>query len=62
MKQIKFEIIMKIFEYRITKVEKGAFFIEYKTCRFGSWKEVDKKFKTKPKADDWVRKNFMIEA
>ena len=53
---------MKIFEYRITKVEKGAFFSEYKTCMFGSWKLVDKKFKTKPKADDWVRKNFMIEA
>ena len=40
---------MKIFEYRITKVEKGAFFIEYKTCMFGSWKLVDKKFKTKKK-------------
>ena len=53
---------MKIFEYRITKVEKGAFFIEYKTCMLGSWKLVDKKFKTKPKAYDWVRKKFRIEA
>ena len=52
---------MKVFEYRTTKIEKGAFFIEYKTARWGSWKNVDKKFKTKPKADAWVRKNFIFK-
>ena len=51
---------MKVSEYRIIKIEKGAFFIEYKTSRFGSWEVIDKKFKTKPKADAWVRKNFII--
>ena len=52
--------MIKVFEYRITKIEKGAFFIEYKTARFDSWKEIDKKFKTKPKANTWARKNFII--
>ena len=39
------------FEYRIVKIEKGLFFIEYKTAPYGVWHEVDKKFKTKPKAE-----------
>lgn len=51
---------MKVYDYRITKIEKGAFFVEYKTAIYDSWKEVDKKFKTKPKAEDWVRKNFIV--
>ena len=38
------------FEYRIVKIEKGLFLIEYKTAPYGVWHEVDKKFKTKPKA------------
>lgn len=52
---------MKVFEYRIVKVEKGAFFIEYKDSRLSSWKEVDKQFRTKPKAEAWARKNFEME-
>lgn len=40
------------FEYRIVKIEKGLFLIEYKTAPYGVWHEVDKKFKTKPKAED----------
>lgn len=39
------------FEYRIVKIEKGLFLIEYKTAPYGVWHEVDKKFKTKPKAE-----------
>lgn len=35
------------FEYRIVKIEKGLFLIEYKTAPFGVWHEIDKKFKTK---------------
>lgn len=35
------------FEYRIVKIEKGLFLIEYKTAPYGVWHEVDKKFKTK---------------
>lgn len=33
------------FEYRIVKIEKGLFLIEYKTAPYGVWHEVDKKFK-----------------
>ena len=50
---------MKVYEYRIVKIEKGLFLIEYKVAPFGVWYEVeDKKFKTKPKAEAWIRKNF----
>ena len=49
------------FEYRIVKIEKGLFLIEYKTAPYGVWHEVkDKKFKTKPKAEAWARKNLKI--
>lgn len=36
------------FEYRIVKIEKGLFLIEYKTAPYGVWHEVkNKQFKTK---------------
>ena len=48
------------FEYRIVKIEKGLFLIEYKTVPDGVWHEVkNKQFKTKPKAEDWARKNLV---
>lgn len=50
---------MKVYEYRIVKIEKGLFLIEYKVAPYGVCHEVkDKKFKTKPKAETWIRKNF----
>lgn len=49
---------MKVYEYRIVKIEKGLFLIEYKTAPYLDWHEVDKMFKTKPKAEDWARKNL----
>lgn len=53
---------IKILEYRIVKIEKGLFLIEYKTAPFGVWHEVkDKKFKTKPKAEAWAGKNFEMK-
>lgn len=52
-------LIHTYFEYRIVKIEKGLFFIEYKTAPYGVWHEVDKKFKTKPKAEAWARKNLV---
>lgn len=40
------------YEYRIVKIEKGLFLIEYKTAPYGVWHEVkNKQFKTKPKAE-----------
>lgn len=48
------------FEYRIVKIEKGLFLIEYRNTPKGIWHEVDKQFKTKPKAEAWARKNFKI--
>lgn len=49
---------MEIYEYRIVKIEKGLFLIEYKVAPYGVWHEVDKQFKTNPKAETWARKNF----
>lgn len=54
-------MIINVFEYMIVKVEKGAFFIEYKASRCSSWKKVDKQFKTKPKAEALARKNIIIK-
>ena len=50
---------MKVYDTRIVKIEKGLFLIEYKTAPFGVWHEVDKSFKTKPKAEAWTRKNLV---
>lgn len=50
------------FEYRIVKIEKGLFLIEYRSTPDGTWQEVkDKQFKTKTKAEAWARKNFEKE-
>lgn len=47
---------MEVYEYRIVKIEKGLFLIEYN----GVWHEVEnKQFKTKPKAEAWAKKNFV---
>ena len=54
-------MIINVFEYRIVKVKKGAFFIEYKGFMTSSWKEVDKRFKTRQKAEAWARDNIIIE-
>ncbi len=45
---------------RIVKIEKGVFAIEYKRINFFwfPWKTVDKTFKTKPKAEEYIRKHF----
>ena len=51
---------MEVYEYRIVKIEKGFFLIEYKTAPYLVWHEVDKKFKTKPKAEAWARKNLIM--
>lgn len=52
---------MEVYEYRIVKIEKGLFLIEYKTAPYGVWHEIDKKFKTKPKAESWARKNLEMK-
>ena len=54
-------MIIKVFKYMIVKVEKGAFFIEYKASIGSSWKEIDKQFSTKPRAEAWARKNIIIK-
>lgn len=47
---------------RIVKLEKGVFAIEYKNwspwAPNAPWKTVDKTFKTKPKAEEYIRKHF----
>lgn len=48
------------FEYRIVKIEKGLFLIEYRNAPYVTWHTVEnKQFKTKPKAEAWARKNLM---
>lgn len=54
-------MIINVFEYRIVKIEKGLFLIEYKNISNGIWYEVDKPFKTKPRAEAWARKNIIIK-
>lgn len=50
---------MDVYEYRIVKIEKGLFLIEYKTTTTGVWREVEnKQFKTKPKTESWCGKKF----
>lgn len=43
-------------ETRIVKLEKGLFRIEYRDKRtpFASWKEVEKNFKTRTKAEEYL--------
>lgn len=33
---------MKVYEYRIVKIEKGLFLIEYKLAPYGVWHEIEK--------------------
>ena len=51
---------MKVYEYRIVKIEKGLFLIEYKVAPYGVQYEIDKKFKSKPKAKIWSIKNLKV--
>lgn len=39
---------------RIVKIEKGVFFVEYKTSPWGDWKTIDKKFSTRTKAKLYI--------
>lgn len=45
---------------RIVKLEKGVFAIEYKRAAFSwlRWQTIDKTFRTKPKAEEYIRKHF----
>lgn len=48
-------------ETRIVKIEKGVFCIEYKERNLGwlDWITVKKTFKTKPKAEEYIRKYLL---
>lgn len=49
---------MKVYEYRIVKIEKGIFLIEYKTSTYGVWHEVkNKQFKTRGGVCIWSEYN-----
>lgn len=43
---------------RIVKLEKGVFVIECKRSLWGGWETIDKTFRTKPKAEEYIRKHF----
>ena len=46
---------------RIVKIEKGVFCIEYKDRNLDwlEWKMIDKTFKTKPKAEEYIRNHIL---
>lgn len=45
-------------EARIVKIEKGVFMVEYRLSRWGSFITVDKIFKTKTKAEAYIREKL----
>lgn len=50
------------FEYRIVKIEKGLFLIEYRSTPDGTWQDVkDKQFKSRLRAEKHIKKHFLVE-
>ena len=47
-------------ETRIVKIEKGLFMVEFrdKSTRFAEWKIVNKEFKTRTKAEQYIREKL----
>ena len=41
-------------EYRIVKLEKGLFKVEFRYGRWGVWHEVEKNFKSQTKAQEYI--------
>ena len=46
------------YSYRVVKIEKGCFMIEYKPSRWSDTKILEKKFKSLPKAQEYALLNF----
>ena len=44
-------------EFRVTKLEKGYFVIEFRYGRWGEWHEIEKKFKSITKANEYIAKH-----
>lgn len=49
---------LQIHSYKIIKIKKGCFMIEYKTSMWSDSKILDKKFKLLPKAQEYAMLNF----
>lgn len=49
---------LQIHSYKIVKIEKGCFMIEYKTSMNSDSKILDKKFKSLSKAQEYAMLNF----
>ena len=47
-----------VHSYKIVKIEKGCFMIEYKPTRWSDTKILEKKFKSLPKAQEYALLNF----
>lgn len=52
---------LQIHSYKIIKIEKGCFMIEYKTSMNSDSKILEKKFKSLPKAQEYALLNFDIK-
>lgn len=46
-------------KYRIVKIEKGHFFVEYKAGCWCEWKMIEKRFKSKEKAKIYIAKRML---
>ena len=46
------------YSYRVVKIEKGCFMIEYKPSRWSDTKILEKKFKSFTKAQEYALLNF----
>ena len=51
---------LQIYSYKIIKIEKGCFMIEYKITRWSDSKILEKKFKSLTKAQEYALLNFNI--
>ena len=47
-----------VHSYKIVKIEKGCFMIEYKPSMWSDTKILEKKFKSLPKAQEYALLNF----
>ena len=47
-------------ETRIVKIQKGLFMVECRELtRFAQWKTIDKQFKTRTKAEQYIREKIL---
>ena len=49
---------IRVYSYKVVKIEKGCFMIEYKPSMWSDTKNLEKKFKSVTKAQEYALLNF----